>query len=107
MTNGQLVDDDVVGANDDEDDEDFGPWELAPSVGTIPLGSRLWGKVGMDRLFYPFYVNLMVGGGSRRDAFGDMAKQSRAEEDAGATMAMTLPRGGGTSKRSFRAMGIS
>ena len=76
VTNGQLVDDDdgVVGATDVDDDEDFGPWDLAPSVGTIPLGSRLWGKVGMDRLFYPFYVNLMVGGDDNRDAFGDMAR---------------------------------
>lgn len=39
--------------------EDYGPWELAPNVENIPIGSRLW-KVGMDKLFRPFYLNLMV-----------------------------------------------
>ncbi|KAL3924442.1 MAG: hypothetical protein SGILL_001039 [Bacillariaceae sp.] len=34
-------------------------WELAPTVETIPLGSRLW-KQGMDKVFLPFYKNLMV-----------------------------------------------
>lgn len=34
-------------------------WELAPKVEKVPLGSRLW-KVGMDKLFRPFYLNLMV-----------------------------------------------
>ena len=42
-----------------DDREDFGPWELAPSVGTIPFGSTAW-KFGMDKIFYPFYMNLMV-----------------------------------------------
>lgn len=41
------------------DTNDFGPWELAPSMEGIPLGSRLW-KQGMDKLFRPFYLNLMV-----------------------------------------------
>ena len=41
-------------------DQDFGEWELAPDVGDIPLGSRLWGKFGMDKLFRPFYLGLMV-----------------------------------------------
>jgi hypothetical protein len=36
-----------------------GPWELAPAVDSIPLGSKLW-KVGMDQVFRPFYNNLMV-----------------------------------------------
>ena len=40
---------------------DFGSWELAPSVPSIPLGSRLW-KVGMDKIYLPFYRNLMVRG---------------------------------------------
>eukprot|EP00979_Chaetoceros_neogracilis_P011530 scaffold2895_cov279-Chaetoceros_neogracile.AAC.3 len=39
--------------------DDFGAWELAPSLDRIPLGSRLW-KKGMDKLFRPFYMNLMV-----------------------------------------------
>ena len=41
------------------DTNDFGPWELAPSMDGIPFGSRLW-KQGMDKLFRPFYLNLMV-----------------------------------------------
>lgn len=36
-----------------------GPWELAPSMESIPLGSQLW-KFGMDKLFQPFYMNLMI-----------------------------------------------
>ena len=39
--------------------EDFGNWDLAPSVETIPIGSNLW-KLGMDKVFAPFYMNLMV-----------------------------------------------
>jgi len=47
-----------------KDKEEFensesGPWDLAPSVSSIPLGSSLW-KKGMDKLFRPFYLNLMV-----------------------------------------------
>ena len=42
-----------------EDTMANGPWELAPSVPPIPWGSRLW-KVGMDKLFQPFYVNFMT-----------------------------------------------
>jgi len=38
--------------NDDE-------WELAPAVPSIPFGSRLW-KQGMDKVYLPFYKNLMV-----------------------------------------------
>lgn len=34
-------------------------WELAPSVEDVPLGSRLW-KFGMDKVYYPFFNNLMV-----------------------------------------------
>lgn len=36
-----------------------GPWEMAPSVSSIPLGSKLW-KLGMDQIYKPFYMNLMV-----------------------------------------------
>jgi len=39
--------------------EDFGVWELAPQVEKVPLGSSLW-KQGMDKVFRPFYMNLMV-----------------------------------------------
>ncbi len=42
-------------------------------MGPIPLGLRLWGKVGMDRLFRPFYANFMVGG-DRRDVFEEMGR---------------------------------
>jgi len=41
-------------------DQDFGAWELAPDIGEIPLGSYVWGKIGMDRLFKPFYLGLMI-----------------------------------------------
>jgi hypothetical protein len=36
-------------------------WELAPAVldQPLPFGSRAW-KVGMDKIFAPFYNNLMV-----------------------------------------------
>jgi Domain of unknown function (DUF4336) len=35
-------------------------WELAPSLDDgVPLSSRLW-KFGMDKVYYPFYTNLMV-----------------------------------------------
>lgn len=47
--------------------EDYGPWELAPSVEKIPFGSQAW-KVGMDKLFRPFYMNLMVKN-DKRDEF--------------------------------------
>ena len=36
-----------------------GPWELAPSVDSIPLGSKIW-KMGMDQVYRPFFKNLMV-----------------------------------------------
>jgi len=52
-------------------EEDYGPWELAPEVGKIPLGSSLW-KVGMDKLFRPFYMNLMVKPDARKQ-FRDLA----------------------------------
>ena len=34
-------------------------WELAPVVDEIPLGSRAW-KVGMDKIYAPFFNNFMV-----------------------------------------------
>lgn len=46
-------------SNNNEKEEDFGVWELAPLVDEVPLTSRLW-KVGMDKLFKPFYLNLMI-----------------------------------------------
>ena len=36
-----------------------GDWELAPTVESIPFGSLVW-KFGMDRVYLPFYKNLMV-----------------------------------------------
>lgn len=63
VTNGDLAEkwESVAApASAGEDDEDFGVWELAPNVGDIPLGSKVWGKIGMDKLFYPFYMNVMV-----------------------------------------------
>uniref|UniRef100_A0A7S2LGU6 MEKHLA domain-containing protein n=1 Tax=Skeletonema marinoi TaxID=267567 RepID=A0A7S2LGU6_9STRA len=52
--------------------EDFGPWELAPSVGKIPFGSTAW-KFGMDKIFYPFYLNLMVKS-DKRQTFNEIAR---------------------------------
>jgi hypothetical protein len=46
---------------------DYGPWELAPSVEKIPIGSQLW-KQGMDKLFRPFYLNFMIKN-DKRDEF--------------------------------------
>lgn len=34
-------------------------WELAPVVDEIPFGSRAW-KVGMDKVYAPFFNNFMV-----------------------------------------------
>lgn len=44
---------------EDFEKNDYGPWELAPSLDGIPFGSSVW-KKGMDKLFKPFYINLMV-----------------------------------------------
>ena len=54
------------------DTEDCGPWELAPSVGKIPFGSTAW-KFGMDKIFYPFYMNLMVKS-DKRQIFNEIAR---------------------------------
>eukprot|EP01083_Nonionella_stella_P137810 419327_1 len=48
------------------EESESGPWDLAPSVPSIPLGSSLW-KKGMDKLFRPFYLNLMVQKDSKRE----------------------------------------
>jgi len=53
------------------EEEDFGVWELAPLVESVPLTSRLW-KAGMDKLFRPFYLNLMVQN-KKRDDFKEIA----------------------------------
>lgn len=34
-------------------------WDLAPVIDEVPFGSRAW-KFGMDKVYYPFYNNLMV-----------------------------------------------
>ena len=74
VTNGQLVDELAAkGMRATSEggegglDGDFGTWELAPDVGEIPLGSKIWGKVGMDRLFYPFYMKFMVRKDQRKE----------------------------------------
>ena len=36
-----------------------GEWELAPSVSSVPFGSKLW-KKGMDKVYLPFYKTFMV-----------------------------------------------
>ena len=46
-------------------------WELAPSVDSIPLGSRLW-KKGMDKVYLPFYKNFMVKDKGRYDKMVDV-----------------------------------
>lgn len=45
-------------------------WELAPVVSDIPIGSRLW-KVGMDKVYAPFYNALMV---QDKAAYKDIAR---------------------------------
>jgi len=55
------------------DDDGFTfDWELAPSVEKIPFGTRLW-KIGMDKLFRPFYLNLMIKNDKKSD-FQKIAK---------------------------------
>lgn len=55
----------------DHDDLDVnGPWELAPEVGTIPLGTTLW-KFAMDKIYLPVYLNLLVN--KRGKDFRDLA----------------------------------
>jgi len=84
VTNGQITDqlegegismnvDDTAEGGGKEGGGDFGVWELAPNVGDIPFGSRVWGKVGMDKLFYPFYMNLMVKS-DKRDEFEEIGR---------------------------------
>ena len=69
------VDDDNDASLTDEenDDGDFGVWELAPNVGNVPLGSKIWGKIGMDKLFYPFYMNVMIPP-EKRSTFEEIAR---------------------------------
>ena len=78
VTNGQVIDElKAKGVNvkdiNDPNNGDYGTWELSQSVGEIPLGSKLWGKVGMDKLFYPFYMNLMVRN-DKRNEFNEIAR---------------------------------
>lgn len=76
VTNGQVMDELAkkgIIVNKSEEEGDFGVWELAPDVGDIPFGSKIWGKVGMDKLFYPFYMNFMVKG-DKRDEFNEVAR---------------------------------
>jgi len=54
----------------EEEGLDFGVWKLAPKVDEVPTGSRLW-KFGMDKIYKPFYFNLMVKT-DQRDEFEKM-----------------------------------
>jgi len=47
---------------------DSGPWELAPSVEKVPIGSKLW-KQGMDKIYKPFYQKYMV---QNKDRYSEM-----------------------------------
>jgi hypothetical protein len=35
------------------------PWELAPAIDGVPIGSRIW-KFSMDKIYAPFYNNFMI-----------------------------------------------
>jgi hypothetical protein len=84
----------AASADDDDDDEnasskkdeknggDFGVWELAPNVGNIPLGSKIWGKIGMDKLFYPFYMNVMISP-EKRSTFEEIARYITCDSGGG------------------------
>eukprot|EP00980_Cylindrotheca_fusiformis_P004598 scaffold982_cov139-Cylindrotheca_fusiformis.AAC.11 len=52
-------------------------WELAPSVESIPIGSKLW-KLGMDKVYLPFYKNLMV---KEKSKYGEIYKMLLDEWD--------------------------
>ena len=52
-------DDANEGKEEDTEEELVLDWELAPSVDSIPIGSKLW-KFGMDQIYKPFYKNLMI-----------------------------------------------
>ena len=88
VTNGQLsrsiMEEENNNNNNNNGDEDFGVWELAPNIvnDAIPTGSRLWGKVGMDRLFQPFYNNFMIRQDKRRK-FNDIVKFMTSCGDGG------------------------
>lgn len=58
---------------------DFGSWELAPSVENIPFGSQLW-KQGMDKVYRPFYLNFMIKN-DKRDEFRKIASFICGEGD--------------------------
>ena len=69
----------AAAAAQDGEGADYGTWELAPDVWPVPTGSALW-KFGMDKIFRPFYVRLMVGNRDsadegRRKQFVALAEQ--------------------------------
>lgn len=53
--------------NGNDVDRDFGVWELAPLVEKIPFGTKAW-KFGMDKIYRPFYMNLMINDKSKFEA---------------------------------------
>ena len=52
-------------------EESNSEWELAPSCESIPIGSQLW-KIGMDKVYYPFYMNFMIKDRRKYDEIVDM-----------------------------------
>ena len=71
-------------------DQDFGAWELAPNIGDIPLGSRIWGKFGMDKLFRPFYLGLMIKSDCK-DQFRRIASYISGVDESGWDVETVIP----------------
>ena len=71
ITNSQIWDE-LPSVDVQTRNEDFGTWELAPSVDKVPFGSTAW-KFGMDKIYYPFYMNLMIAK-DKRQAFNDIGR---------------------------------
>eukprot|EP00816_Leptocylindrus_hargravesii_P007641 CAMPEP_0196814744 /NCGR_PEP_ID=MMETSP1362-20130617/45463_1 /TAXON_ID=163516 /ORGANISM="Leptocylindrus danicus, Strain CCMP1856" /LENGTH=356 /DNA_ID=CAMNT_0042191465 /DNA_START=170 /DNA_END=1240 /DNA_ORIENTATION=- len=57
----------------DEEERDFGVWQLAPEIDEIPFGTKAW-KFGMDKIYRPFYLNLMIKE-DQRFTFSEIVKQ--------------------------------
>lgn len=57
----------------DGEERDFGVWLLAPEIEEIPFGTKAW-KFGMDKIYRPFYLNLMIKD-DQRTIFSDIVKQ--------------------------------
>ena len=79
----------TVNAKTGQEERDFGAWDLAPEVGKIPLGSSLW-KLGMDKLFRPFYLNLMTKPSSK-DRFRHLAAFASGVNESGWDVQTVIP----------------